>query len=517
MLKTAVATTLLEIRPSGCSQCWWFQNVRGLAQDQGPKASNVDPSTWVGMSKVWDWWDYLKGKSTKTPKVPKWKLKPPGPTKVELNSITKKYLAELYFTDADFVLIKKMDLLFDHLTMYPEAVQYAVKIGCVDKLLDIRYRAVANNVKQQACKLLSALGHADPPKSRGVRILSIDGGGMRGLSVIHMLKEIEILTQKKIIDSFDLICGVSTGAIIIGCMLPPVNMTLQQIENVYKDCSTKVFDQSTIIGTGRMLWSHGYYDTLAWENLLQSYVGDTQLIDTAKHETCPKVFAVSSISVQSRVAPFIFRNYGNPKGLAGLDYYGTYSAKIYETIRASSAAPTIFEEMRIDGIPHMDGGIVLNNPTALAIHEAKNLWPNEQISCLVSCGTGLHDPVMTMEDLRELSQQATSWKAILDKICASATDTEAVHAALNNLLVGNIYFRLNPPLSKYIVMDEVDKKNLATLIEDTKMYCRRNREMFEDLSHQLVLPRPKFQCAVDKAKLLYSLLKCKFNKEIRYK
>ncbi|BES89853.1 Patatin-like phospholipase [Nesidiocoris tenuis] len=465
----------------------------------------------MGIARVWDWWRYMKG--SQETKVPKWLSKPQRPSKVEIMYLTKRYVSELFYADADFVIMKKMDTLFNHLTKYPEARQYAVKIGCIDKLIQLRAKNQSHPVQQEAQKTLAALGHADPPKARGIRILSIDGGGMRGLAVIYMLKQIENLTNRRIMDSFDLICGVSTGAIMIGCLLPPVNMTLEQIENCYNDLSTKVFNQSTIVGTSKMLWSHGYYDTEVWEKLLKSYVGDTKLIDSAKFSHCPKVFAISTISVQSRVAPFIFRNYGNPKG-TGLDYYGTYNAKIYETIRASSAAPTIFEEIRIDGIPHTDGGIVVNNPTALAINEAKNLWPNETLSCVVSCGTGLHDPVLTMEDLRELSQQPTSWKAILDKILASATDTEAVHAAVNNLLDGNVYYRLNPSLSKYIRMDEVDKGSLATLVEDTKMYCRRNKELFENLSRQLTLPRSRSQLAMDKLRVLTSLLRCRFNDKI---
>lgn len=70
-------------------------------------------------------------------------------------------------------------------------------------------------------------------RKQGLRILSMDGGGMKGLATVQMLKQIEQGTGKKIHELFDLICGTSTGgmlAVALGIKM----MTLDQCEEIYK-------------------------------------------------------------------------------------------------------------------------------------------------------------------------------------------------------------------------------------------------------------------------------------------
>ena len=73
----------------------------------------------------------------------------------------------------------------------------------------------------------------DIPK-KGLRILSLDGGGMRGLATVLILKEIEKRTGKRMHELFDLICGTSTGG-ILAVALGIKSMSVDQLEEIYRN------------------------------------------------------------------------------------------------------------------------------------------------------------------------------------------------------------------------------------------------------------------------------------------
>ncbi|KAE8728676.1 Phospholipase A I [Hibiscus syriacus] len=77
---------------------------------------------------------------------------------------------------------------------------------------------------------------------QGLRILSMDGGGMKGLATVQMLKEIEKGTGKRIHELFDLICGTSTGG-MLACAHGIKLMTLDQCEERYKNLGKIVFTE----------------------------------------------------------------------------------------------------------------------------------------------------------------------------------------------------------------------------------------------------------------------------------
>lgn len=65
--------------------------------------------------------------------------------------------------------------------------------------------------------------------------------------------------------------------------------TLDEISGLYKELSIRVFTQSAIKGTSSLVWSHAYYDTALWEQLLAEHLGDKILIKTTRDPNAPKV------------------------------------------------------------------------------------------------------------------------------------------------------------------------------------------------------------------------------------
>ena len=178
--------------------------------------------------------------------------------------------------------------------------------------------------------------------------------------------------------------GVSTGSILIG-LLALKKLTVDEVTQIYQEIGAQVFEQNYIKAVKGMVMSQAYYDTLKYEAFLQEFAGDDIMASTVKDKDCPKVAFVSAIMSSSRhsVSPFIFRNYAMPYMVTS-NFRGSSRYKIWEAVRASSAAPGFFDDFSTRGLVFQDGALIANNPANIGLHEAQHLWPKEKLQCLVS-------------------------------------------------------------------------------------------------------------------------------------
>jgi calcium-independent phospholipase A2-gamma len=300
---------------------------------------------------------------------------------------------------------------------------------------------------------------------------------------------------------FDLICGVSTGA-IIGMLLGALRTPIDECEHYYHRFSSHLFKSDFFRGAGRLIWSHAYYDTAVWEKILKDIYGETRLLETRQTPGAPNVLAVSAVMNKPSLEAFVFRNYELPVHRRPLSQYdGSSAYKIWEAVRASAAAPGYFEEFRADRLVHQDGGLLINNPTAVAVHEARLLWPAEQIQCVLSLGSGRFVPHVEPQSAPPL----TSLKTKIIKLIDSATDTEMVHRLMRDLLPEKSYYRINPFLTEMGTIDENRPEKLDQMKADAKKYLRKNESIVTQAVTELSHKRKVRQRLEDWLKLQYNL------------
>lgn len=413
--------------------------------------------------------------------------------RVSIDNRTRALVQALRRTTDPKLCINRVEELTFHLLEFPEGKGVAVKEKIIPCLL--RLRQIKDETLQAAVReILALIGYVDPVKGRGIRILAIDGGGTRGVVALQTLRKLVELTQKPVHQLFDYICGVSTGA-ILAFMLGLFHMPLDECEELYRKLGSDVFSQNVIVGTVKMSWSHAFYDSQTWENILKDRMGSSLMIETARNPTCPKVAAVSTI-VNRGITPkaFVFRNYGHFPGINS-HYLGGCQYKMWQAIRASSAAPGYFEEYALGNDLHQDGGLLLNNPSALAMHECKCLWPDVPLECIVSLGTGRYE-----SDVRN-AVTYTSLKTKLSNVINSATDTEEVHIMLDGLLPPDTYFRFNPVMCENIPLDESRNEKLDQLQLEGLKYIERNEEKMKKLAKILSQEKTTLQKINDWIKL----------------
>ncbi|HLE27034.1 MAG TPA: patatin-like phospholipase family protein [Anaerolineales bacterium] len=214
------------------------------------------------------------------------------------------------------------------------------------------------------------------------RILSLDGGGIRGIITATMLQRLSADQRLRgWLDSADLIAGTSTGGLLALGLAHGVD--LQRIRDLYETKGREIFDDSwldDLVDLGQVAGAE--YDNRKLERELRSIFGETTLAQLQKRVLIT-AFDLDNESADLKRRtwkPKLFHNFPGP------DSDG--AALAYKMGLYTSAAPTYFPS--VDG--YIDGGVFANNPSMCALTQTQDArirnHPALSEIVLLSLGTG---------------------------------------------------------------------------------------------------------------------------------
>lgn len=255
------------------------------------------------------------------------------------------------------------------------------------------------------------------------RILSLDGGGIRGVLSLQILKRIEGLLRTatnnprlRLCEWFDFIGGTSTGAIIAACL--SLGMESGQIEEFYRGCARDMFRRASLV---ERLWYRYEKDRLSGK--LREILGEETTLGSEKIST------LLLLMMRNATTDSIWPVSNNPRATYN-DLSRTncnLRLPLWQLVRASTAAPSYFpaEPIRVGPYPFLfqDGGITpFNNPafqmflmaTASPYRVGWTATPGSLLVVSVGAGsTASANPALSVFDLDLASIACTVPQALM--------------------------------------------------------------------------------------------------------
>jgi patatin-like phospholipase/acyl hydrolase len=312
------------------------------------------------------------------------------------------------------------------------------------------------------------------------RILSIDGGGIRGIIAARILQSLEEMANKPIHQLFNLIVGTSTGGIIALALVCPnqsqnAKFSAKKLVDIYTLHAGDIFKKSFLrkIMTGGGLWG-AKYDRASFDAVLSQIFEDALF----SHALCPLIIPTYSLlkgqpnlfssraALQNNTALFM-------KDLAG----ATSSAPTY-------FSPKAFIDNQGNHYLEADGGIFANNPETVAAAEAFELCPNlnKNNIHMISIGTGnvkLDAKGLALKNAGVIGwvMQANLIDIMIDANVSWANDEASIYYPSTH--------RLQVPIPSNLgQMDNISEDNIQGLLTAAEEFIENNSEILRHISLQ---------------------------------
>jgi patatin-like phospholipase/acyl hydrolase len=272
------------------------------------------------------------------------------------------------------------------------------------------------------------------------RILTIDGGGIKGVFPAAFLAELEDWLEEPIYNYFDLIAGTSTGGIIaIGLAL---GLTAGELLQLYKEDGPAIFPGRKVTSSLRRLLRAKYsLDPL--RHSLGKAFGDRRL------GHCRKRLLVPALNLAAERV-YIYKTAHHPS------LTHDYKVPALDVALATVAAPTYFPIHLSDEGAYIDGSLWARNPLALAVVEAIGVlqWPREELRVL-SLGCTSRQLDVAWE--KRVSFGASYWGARIADVFMKAQSSSAI-AMAHTLIGSHNVFRISPDTtSQKFTLDGIER------------------------------------------------------------
>lgn len=298
------------------------------------------------------------------------------------------------------------------------------------------------------------------------KILSIDGGGMKGIYSIAFLAALEEKTGKRVADYFDLIVGTSTGGIIgLGLSL---GMTASNILDFYLDDGKNIFPSKNLILRVISGLVSTRYNEKNLLDALKKYFGTLRLGEAKTRLVIPSFNPVTG-------DVYLF------KTAHDLNFSEDYKKYAWEVAYATSAAPTYFKAHKTGFYTHLiDGGMWANNPSMVGVSEAIGyLRENPENIAMLSIGTD--NASASVGEKTAYQGGIIRWAWIISSRLFVQMQALTAHRQAGLLLRHGRYIRINPKLSETrIPLDDTKKaRNLIPFGEqDARHHMKTIEEVF---------------------------------------
>jgi uncharacterized protein len=302
-----------------------------------------------------------------------------------------------------------------------------------------------------------------------MRVLAIDGGGIRGLIPAIVLTELEERTGRRVFELFDLIAGTSTGGILTCALCAPDALPASEVVKLYEEQGPDIFSRSLF---QRIRSADGLldekYDDAALDRALERFLGEKLL-----SESKPDIIVPSYDT--NEPGPYFFKT-TDAKARKEDDF------PLSVVARATSAAPTYFEPVASGKKALVDGGVFAANPAMCALAEVLNAVPPNDV-VLVSLGTGERTHQRDFDEIKDWG--LVGWaRPILDVVFDGASD--AVNYQVKRMLPPDRYWRFQVELTLASDhLDDATEGNLAKLRGHAEELIKTHSDALDQVAAKL--------------------------------